>query len=251
VRISEDVGPDKVVEAAQRLGITSPLEPLHSIPLGTQLVTPLELTGAYLAFARNGTTLPYHTVDRVETKSGKVLYQYQAPEPKPVIDPAIATEMTSLMYGVINGGTGTAASLGDVPAAGKTGTSSDWRDAWFMGYTGHFVTGVWIGNDDDTPTKHVTGGAMPARIWKSYMAWAQDGLPVASLAGAYSTRDVTQETTLKNFYGDLAASMRAVEQGASPIGATPTAESASNADEPVENEPPKKRHCFLIFCTGG
>jgi penicillin-binding protein 1A len=251
VRISQDVGPDKVAEAAQRLGITSPLQPIPSIALGTQLVSPLEMTGAYLAFARNGTTVPYYTVVKVMTKSGKVLYQYQAPEPRRVIDPQIATEMTNLMYGVINGGTGTNASLGDRPAAGKTGTSSDWRDAWFVGYTANLVTGVWIGNDDNSPMKHVTGGQLPAQIWKSFMVAAHEGVPISPLPGAYATRNTSQESTLKNFYGDLAGSMRAVEQGTSPVGAAPAAESSGTMDEPVQNAPERKRRCLFlsVFCT--
>src|SRR5262249_14567874 len=172
VRLSEQFGPDKVVSTARRLGITSDLEALHSIALGSQVVTPLELTSAYLAFARNGLQVPVHTVDKVSTKDGTVLYQYQPAEPKRVIDPQVATNMTNMMYAVIDHGTGRKASLGNRPAAGKTGTSSDWRDAWFEGYTGNLLAGVWIGNDDNSEMNHVTGGSLPAAVWKSFMTAA-------------------------------------------------------------------------------
>ncbi len=248
VRISETVGPEKVVETAQRMGITSPLEPLHSIALGTQTVTPLELTAAYQPFAKNGVRIPSYTVLKVTTKSGKLLYTYTPAEPKRVIDENTATAMTNLMFGVIYQGTGRAASLGDRPAAGKTGTSSDWRDAWFVGYTANLVTGVWIGNDNDSPMKHISGGSLPARIWKSFMQDAHEGVPIVQLAGAYPSRGFGGEVELKSFYNDLASSFRSAEQGTSPGNAAPV---ASSTDEPSATVPageaPKKK-CILFFC---
>lgn len=257
VRISEAIGPEKVVQTAQQMGVTSDLQPLHSIALGSQVVTPLELTGAYLPFARNGLQVPVHTVDGIETKDGKVLYQYEAPEPKRVIDPQIATNMTNMMFGVVDYGTGRKASLGDRPAAGKTGTSSDWRDAWFVGYTGSLLAGVWVGNDDNSPMRHVTGGSLPAQVWKSFMASALEGQPIVPLAGAYSTRSNSEHMEIKAFYNDLAASFRAASQGASPTAAAASPESETSEEEtavppgqPTGESPerPCKRR-FLGFCV--
>ncbi|MFZ1992131.1 MAG: PBP1A family penicillin-binding protein [Alphaproteobacteria bacterium] len=252
VRLSEQFGPDKVVATARRLGITSDLEPLHSIALGSQVVTPLELTGAYLAFARNGLSVPVHTVDEVDTKDGTQLYKYQPTEPTRVIDPQIATNMTNMMYAVIDHGTGRNASLGDRPAAGKTGTSSDWRDAWFVGYTGNLLAGVWIGNDDNSEMNHVTGGSLPAAVWKSFMSAAHEGVPIVSLPGAYSTRSVSAASELKAFYGDLAASFRAASQGTSPVGAVSGApEQAVPSELPPANPSPERpcKRRFLGICV--
>ncbi len=255
VRISEAVTPEKVVQTAHEMGITSDLEPLHSIALGTQVVTPLELTSAYLPFAKNGLSVPVHTVDEIQTKDGQVLYQYQAPEPKRAIDPQIATEMTNMMYSVVDYGTGRKASLGDRPAAGKTGTSSDWRDAWFVGYTGSLLAGVWVGNDDNSPMRHVTGGSLPAQVWKSFMVSALEGKPIVPLAGAYSTRSTSEHMEIKAFYNDLAASFHAASQGASPASASAsTEESQAGAvptDQPPAAESPERpcKRRFLGICV--
>ncbi len=238
VRLSEAVGPANVVATAQRLGITAPLTPDHSIALGSEDVTLLDLIGAYLPFAKNGLKVPVHTVDKIETKAGQVLFQYQPPQPARVIDENIATEMTNLMYGVLYSGTGRGAKLGDRPAAGKTGTSSDWRDAWFMGYTAQYVTGVWVGNDDNSQMRHVTGGSLPATIWKAYMTAAHDKLPVVQMPGAYPSRGTAATSDLQSFYHDLAGELGDLA-GSAPEAPT---------DQPSAPPPPKK-HCNWFWCN--
>jgi penicillin-binding protein 1A len=230
VRLSESVGPEAVVATAHRLGILSPLEPNHSVALGSEEVNLLEMTSAFLPFARSGLKVPIYTVRKVATKSGKVVFEYQPPEPERVMDETIATEMTSMMYGVMAAGTGRNAWLGGRPAAGKTGTSSDWRDAWFMGYTAQFITGVWVGNDDDTPMKRVTGGGLPAAIWKDYMVAAHLDLPVTALPGGFATYGGKAITDLRTFYIDLAGELGAIAGSTSP---PPTEQPAA--------PPPKKR----------
>jgi penicillin-binding protein 1A len=173
-----------VVEVAHRLGIQSDLTANASIALGTSEVTPLELTAAYVPFANGGYKPAVHFVRRILSSSGKVLYAFpQKAEPR-VIRPEIVGMMNSMMRQTILHGTGRRAAFG-WPAAGKTGTSQDSRDAWFVGYTSNLTTGVWFGNDDNSPTKGVTGGSLPAMAWKEFMTAAHEGVPVRDLPGSW------------------------------------------------------------------
>ncbi|MFO1187006.1 MAG: PBP1A family penicillin-binding protein [Alphaproteobacteria bacterium] len=211
VRLSQSVGPQKVADVAQRMGIRSPLQPDPSIALGTKEVNLLELAGAYAGFPNLGLKTEPYTVRKIVTKSGAVLFEYQPPEERErAIDEQVAGTITSMLNRVVERGTGRAARLpGGRPAAGKTGTSSDWRDAWFMGFTGQLVTGVWVGNDDNSQMDHVTGGSIPARIWQDFMTKAHAGLPVLPLPGL---RPVCRGAVsdLKGFYVDLAAELGAI-----------------------------------------
>lgn len=168
VRLAETVGPKAVAEKARLLGIASSLQAVPSLALGTSEVNLLELTGAYLPFAGGGLRRPLHGVTEVEDDSGKVHYRYLATS-VPVIQPAALSGMRELMTAAITTGTGKAASLGNRPAAGKTGTTQHARDAWFVGYSGDYIAGVWLGNDDNRPMKGVSGSNLPARIWREVM----------------------------------------------------------------------------------
>lgn len=168
VRLAATVGPKAVVETARQLGIASTLQPVPSLALGTSEVSLLELTGAYLPFASGGERRPIFGVAEVEDEDGTVLYRY-LPSSAPVIPPQALAGMRALMQATIADGTGRAASLGNRPAGGKTGTTQDARDAWFVGYSGDYVAGVWLGNDDNRPMKGITGGNLPARIWREVM----------------------------------------------------------------------------------
>ncbi len=185
VTLSETVGRDKVVEAANRMGIAQDLPDHRSIALGTVEMTLHDLTAAYLPFARNGLSADPRLILRIRTRDGQVLYEHPEASIERVITRRTAEDMTHLFYQVVHGGTGTQASLGDRAAVGKTGTSQESRDAWFIGYTGQLLAGVWVGNDDSTPMNKITGGTIPARIWQSFMAPAHQGLPMASLPGGY------------------------------------------------------------------
>ncbi len=182
-QLAMEVGPKAVVEAASRMGIQSKLEPNVSIALGTSEVTPLELTAAYVPFANGGYRPSVHFIDKVTTPEGKVLYKRpDTPMPR-VVRPEIAAMMNGMMTGTIEDGTAHNAELGR-PAAGKTGTSQNARDAWFVGYTADLTTGVWFGNDDGAPTKNVTGGSLPAIAWREFMQAAEKGMPARPLPGA-------------------------------------------------------------------
>jgi penicillin-binding protein 1A len=184
--LANDVGPDKVVEAAMRMGISSPLMAVPSIALGTQEVSLLELTAAYTPFANGGIGVIANVITRIEDKDGKVLYEAVPAGPGRVIQPNIVAEMNDMLHAAVEIGTGKRAQLNGWPMAGKTGTSQKARDALFVGYTARMVAGVWLGNDDDVGTK-LSGGNVPVEIWSQFMAKAHEGIPVAELPGAFST----------------------------------------------------------------
>jgi penicillin-binding protein 1A len=182
-QVLERAGIDNVIATAHRLGITSDLGHDASLALGTSDVTLLDLTGAYCAFASGGrAALPYGIVE-IRDSAGHLLYRRQGDGGARVIDPAMAGELDQMLVGVITHGTGRAAQL-DRPAAGKTGTTQDFRDAWFVGFTADLVTGVWFGNDDNAPMNHVAGGSLPAKTWHTFMVQATAGMPVRPLPTA-------------------------------------------------------------------
>jgi len=180
VNLAQEVGVRKVVAVAQRLGITSKLEANASLALGTSEVTPLELTGAYAAFANGGFRVTPYMVTQIDI-AGHTVYRRQVPPPQRVIDAKVDRDLTAMLYGVIAGGTGGYASLHGREAAGKTGTTQDSHDAWFVGFTTDYVGAAWVGNDDSSPTRGVTGGTLPAYIWRDTMLAAEQGLPVKPL----------------------------------------------------------------------
>ena len=181
IRLGLEVGPKNVVRTAHRLGISSKLEPNASIALGTSEVSMVELVGAYAPFANGGFTATPHVVTRIRTLSGKLLYMRQADEHNQVVDPRYVGMMNAMMRETLISGTAKKAEIPGWPAAGKTGTSQDYRDAWFIGYTANLVTGVWLGNDDNSPTKKATGGGLPVEVWSRFMKTAHEGVPVAAL----------------------------------------------------------------------
>lgn len=184
--LADEVGPQYAVEAAHRLGIQSDLAANPSIALGTSEVTPFELATAYVPFANGGFRVTPFVVKRVTTKSGKVLYERDGAQPyRRVIDPIHLGMMNTMLTETLVFGTGKRAALENWPAGGKTGTSQDFRDAWFAGFTANLTTVVWLGNDDNSPTKKASGGNLPAQIWKDFMEEAHRGVPVADLPGIY------------------------------------------------------------------
>ena len=168
VLMSERTGRKKVVEMARRLGITSPLEPVPSLALGTFEVSLLELTSAYQPIAAGGVRRPAYGVSDVADAGGRSLYRHEPSEVR-VIERRTDALMQELMVGVVENGTGRAARLGERRAAGKTGTTNAARDAWFVGFSGDYIAGVWVGNDEAKPMKGVSGSTIPAYVWKEVM----------------------------------------------------------------------------------
>ena len=186
--IVDTVGPQQLVDMAERLGVRSELEPNYSLVLGSGEVSVLDMASAYSTFAARGRHTEPYVITRVEDAAGNVLFDIgEEVVSEQVIDEGVADTVTNVLLGVIQRGTGTAAGL-DVPAAGKTGTTDDNKDAWFTGYTCRMTTAVWMGND--TPTemvyqgRKVTGGSFPARIWRDFMLEATDDSDDCDYVGA-------------------------------------------------------------------
>ncbi len=183
VRVAQRAGVDSIVREARALGIASPIQRNLSIALGTSEVSLLELTGAYAAFANNGDgVLPYAIVE-IRDATGKQLYRRAGSGTGQVMTPGALATMTDLFQAVMQQGTGRGAALGDRPAGGKTGTTNDYRDAWFVGFTADYVGGAWFGNDNGDEMERTTGGSLPARLWKAVMIEAHKGLPARALPG--------------------------------------------------------------------
>ncbi|WP_346296276.1 penicillin-binding protein [Rhodopseudomonas sp. P1] len=187
VRLGLEVGPKNVVRTAHRLGIASKLDANPSIALGTSEVTLTELVGAYSTFANGGLLVSPHVVKRIRTAQGnKVLYVRSDEPASRVVDPRAVAMMNTMMQETLRSGTAHKADLPGWVAAGKTGTSQDFRDAWFLGYTSTLVTGVWLGNDDNSPTKKATGGGLPVEVWTRFMREALKGETPQPLPGDWS-----------------------------------------------------------------
>ena len=183
VKLNVEVGPKTVVRTAQRLGIHSALKANESLALGTSEVSPIEMAGAYAAFANGGTGVIPHAILEVKGTDGKVIYRRQKQDLGQVIDPRIAGLMNKMMRETLATGTARKSDIPGYQVAGKTGTTQDYRDAWFVGYSASLVAAVWVGNDDGDATKKVTGSGLPAEIWAEFMRNALKGTPPQPLPG--------------------------------------------------------------------
>jgi penicillin-binding protein 1A len=183
VRLGLEFGPQNVARTARRLGIASKLVPNASIALGTSEVTLLELVAAFTPFSNGGIGVIPHAIERVRGADGKILYARAASGPGSVVAPPHVAMMNRMLEETLIAGTAQRARLPGWPAAGKTGTSQDFRDAWFVGYTGRLVAGVWLGNDDNSPTRRASGSNLPVDVWSRFMREAHRNLPVVGLPG--------------------------------------------------------------------
>lgn len=194
VQLGQEVGISNVVDVAHRLGIESPLNPVPSLAIGTSDVTPLELTAAYGAFATLGHKVEPYLVREIRSPDGTVLYRRPASSPPQVFSEQNGLEMNDLLYQVVQEGTGHAAAVPGHEVAGKTGTSSAYRDAWFIGFSPDLITGVWVGNDDSSPMNKVTGGLLPAQIWSGFMRVALQNRPDTPLQRAEPVMPLVAQT---------------------------------------------------------
>ena len=204
-RLTVKVGPKRVVQTAQRLGIRSPLAKDATISLGTSEVTLLELTGAYNVLANGGRFAEPYVVRQVRSLKGEVLFARQPPPATQVVAPAQVTDMNDMLNGALVSGTGRRAAIPLNAAAGKTGTTQSFRDAWFVGYTAHLTTGVWTGNDDGSAMNRVVGGSLPAEIWREIMTRAHIGrrpLPLSGAEPATATWAPPEPAYPQNWIGD-------------------------------------------------
>lgn len=183
VRLTMEAGRWRVARTAKRLGIESEIHNNLSLALGTAEVTLLELASAYVPFANGGYVAAPHIVTRIRTPKGKVVYERRTLGQPQAVALRHVGAMNQMMHEVMLSGTGRRAALQDRPSAGKTGTTQNFRDAWFVGHTANYVAGVWVGNDDGSPMKKVTGGSIPAEIWHDVMLEAHKSKHAAPLAG--------------------------------------------------------------------
>jgi penicillin-binding protein 1A len=182
--LSFSVGREKVIELAQRIGVPG-VKKTCSMALGDGGVTPLEHTGAYATFANAGKLAKPYAILELVSSQGELVYSRERDEPPApqVVERRFAEQMNQMMQMVVEEGTGKRAALEFTHAVGKTGTSSGYRDAWFMGFTGQLVTGVWIGNDEFRPMNNITGGSLPAQIWNSFMSVAHTNMNIPPIPG--------------------------------------------------------------------
>ena len=239
VRLLSQVGIDRVMQWAQRLGITTPLKREAGLALGASEVTLLELTAAYGTFANHGAGVwPYGVVE-VKDEAGTMVYRRLGSGPGLRIDNTLVANMNRMLSAVVQTGTGRAANYGR-PIAGKTGTTDDYRDAWFVGYSADHVAGVWLGNDDRRPMNRVTGGGLPAQVWHDVMQIADSGLPEKSLP-----RDEQRPVIVQSFMDSIDNLLGSIFGGNKS--AAPANDNASGATSaPPANrqipEPQRKRY---------
>jgi penicillin-binding protein 1A len=176
--LADTIGRPTVAATARRLGIVSGVNTDPAMALGTTQVTPLELTQAYAVFSNGGSRVQAYGIERIRTAGGRVIYQRKAPTWTPVVANPALSHLNRVLRAVVTTGTGMRAALPGYDIAGKTGTTSDYRDAWFCGYTGGLAACAWMGRDDNAPLPRITGGGAPAEMWRGVMALAVKRVPV-------------------------------------------------------------------------
>ena len=179
-------GRAKIIQTARRMGIKAPLPDTPSLPIGADEVTLLEHTVAYATFPNQGKAVKPHAILEVRSGTGDTIWRFDrddSKKPAQAIPPQVASDMAMMMSHVVEEGTAKRAMLDGIKSAGKTGTTNSYRDAWFVGYTGNFVCGVWFGNDDYSPLNRMTGGSLPAQTWHEIMAYAHQGIELKQIAG--------------------------------------------------------------------
>lgn len=191
VQLTKFVSPSEVIKTAQKLGITANLENSLSTALGSNGIPMTQMVTAYATIGRGGTAVDPYSILSITDDDGNTLYAYEAPqETRQVVTRTKVAQLNNMMQSVVQNGTGRAAII-PYPVAGKTGTSQDYRDAWFIGYTDKYAAAIWYGNDDNSPTKQLTGGSAPAQTWRDVMlkAQTQGGKSYASFYGDYGSID--------------------------------------------------------------
>jgi penicillin-binding protein 1A len=217
VQVADEVGIGRIVEMGHRLGIRSDLPELPAIALGAAEVNLVELTAAYSVFANDGQRRAPYFILSITNSRGDVLYEHRDPGAERALEADTARAMSTMLQDVVMTGTGRRAALPGRASAGKTGTSQSFRDAWFIGYTADYTAGVWVGNDDDSPMENVTGGGLPAEIWRDFMVRVHEGLPARALSAPAPRTRSEREERLAAFYSDLSAAFsELLDDGASP-----------------------------------
>ena len=209
-RVAE-LGRSKIVETARKMGVVNtPLPDTVSLPLGADDVKMIDMASAYAAFSNGGKRVPPYAAVEIRNSRGDTIYRHDrdAPPPQQVIPAEKIAEMNNLLKEVVANGTARAAQLEGVVAAGKTGTTKAYRDAWFDGFTGNYICTVWFGNDDDTSMNNMTGGTLPARTWHEIMAYAHQGIELKNPYGITDTPPPISSSVAASKPGELGAPQR-------------------------------------------
>ncbi len=203
VRLAEEQGIPKIKRLAQKLGISSPLGNDLSLALGTSEVSLHEMTAAYATIAAGGRMVAPYAINEIRASSGRIIYRRPPVQLPQVVESGAAGTLAAMMQDVLaTGGTGARAAIGR-PAAGKTGTTQNYHDAWFLGFTADYITGVWCGNDNNHPMRKITGGTVPAQIWHDTMQAAHKNLlardlPAVESAGLWAVREERRATAVRD-----------------------------------------------------
>jgi len=208
-QVGAEIGPSKIVELAHRFGITTKLGANYSIALGSSEVHLMDMTSAYMVFANEGLKHPPYLIENITDTAGKNLFTRRSRPSERVYALSYARQMTGMLRDAVETGTGRGAKMGKRQVAGKTGTSQDYRDAWFIGFTADYTTGVWMGNDDNSPMKKITGGLLPVDAWKMYMTKAHKGKKLRPLKAPEPLITDEQTRVLIRFYDTLTQSLTA------------------------------------------
>jgi penicillin-binding protein 1A len=231
-KLADEVGRNNVAATARRLGITSPINTDPAMALGTTQVSPLEMAQAYAPFANGGYRADAYAIERIRTADGKILFEHPQLQRTRVIDEPALGYMTQMLKTVlVPPGTGVRAAFPGYELAGKTGTTSDFKDAWFVGYTGGFVAAVWTGKDDDTPMRHITGGSAPADLWRAFMSAALPHLKVGPIPGG------PVPAPAPDLIGDILGNSTGSSEGANTTDGT-GADGADDEAKPTLGNPP-------------
>ena len=213
-RTADEVGRGNVASTARRLGIASPVNTDPAMALGTTLVSPLEMTQAYAAFSNGGNRVAAYGIERIRTNGGQLIYQRKAqPQVRVIANPALS-DMNRMLRSVVTSGTGGRAKIAGYDLAGKTGTTSDYKDAWFAGYSGGFTTVVWMGRDDAAPMQRITGGGAPAELWRGFMSVALKRVPTQAIPAGPAAPLISPPAPVETFAAPM-------EPGAEPAAEPP------------------------------
>ncbi len=212
-QIGNEIGVERVTALAHEFGVKSPLHNYPSITLGSDEVTLMDMTTGFGVLAKGGLQMSPYMIEEIRNSKGDLLYSNPVVQSPRIYPENLAADMNSMLSRVVVAGTGGAARIPGWDVAGKTGTSQEWRDAWFLGYTTRFVGGVWVGNDDDKPMAKVTGGEMSAKIWADMMKVALKDIPPEQLPGAKQAEEYLSPESMErlNFYRRLSSAFSSVE----------------------------------------
>ncbi|MEM9705780.1 MAG: PBP1A family penicillin-binding protein [Pseudomonadota bacterium] len=216
VQVTERIGRAKVAEVAKRLGVRADVPAHPSIALGASNITLDDLTAAYIPFAAGGYVRTPYAISEIAGSDGAILYTREQEPEKRVLSERVVRDMNHLLYQVMHSGTGRRARLGTRRAVGKTGTTNDWRDAWFIGYTAQLTAGVWVGNDDYRGMDEITGGGLPAQIWREFMLGAHKDYPRRTVRGATPAVTYTEEGALLSLYAEVRRGFDRVRRDGDP-----------------------------------